>query len=45
MDLARTVCSTALGLRKARQLRVRLPLASLTIAHPARRVAGPVRRT
>jgi isoleucyl-tRNA synthetase len=34
MDLARIVCSTALGLRKAHQLRVRLPLASLTIAHP-----------
>jgi len=28
------VCSTALGLRKAHQLRVRLPLASLVIAHP-----------
>src|SRR5262249_10616963 len=35
MDLVRIVCSTALGLRKAPQLRVRLPLASLTIAHPA----------
>jgi isoleucyl-tRNA synthetase len=34
MDLVRTVCSAALGLRKAHQLRVRLPLASLTIAHP-----------
>jgi isoleucyl-tRNA synthetase len=34
MDLVRAVCSAALGLRKARQLRVRLPLASLTIAHP-----------
>ncbi len=34
MDLVRAVCSTALGLRKAHQLRVRLPLASLTIAHP-----------
>jgi len=34
MDLVRLVCSTALGLRKAHQLRVRLPLASLTIAHP-----------
>ncbi len=34
MDLVRAVCSTALGLRKARQLRVRLPLASLVIAHP-----------
>jgi isoleucyl-tRNA synthetase len=35
MDLTRSVCSAALGLRKARQLRVRLPLASLTVAHPA----------
>jgi len=35
MDLVRIVCSTALGLRKAHQLRVRLPLAALTIAHPA----------
>ena len=34
MDLVRTVCSTALGLRKARHLRVRLPLARLTVAHP-----------
>ncbi|HEV2258292.1 MAG TPA: class I tRNA ligase family protein, partial [Streptosporangiaceae bacterium] len=34
MDLVRAVCSTALGLRKARALRVRLPLASLVIAHP-----------
>jgi isoleucyl-tRNA synthetase len=34
MDLVRAVCSTALSLRKAHQLRVRLPLASLTIAHP-----------
>ena len=34
MDLVRNVCSTALSLRKAHQLRVRLPLASLTVAHP-----------
>ena len=34
MDLFRSVCSTALGIRKARQLRVRLPLAALTVAHP-----------
>jgi isoleucyl-tRNA synthetase len=34
MDLVRSVCSTALGLRKARQLRVRLPLARLTVGHP-----------
>ena len=45
MDLTRAVCSAALSLRKARQLRVRLPLASLTVAHPsaprADRVRGP----
>src|SRR6201989_895894 len=35
MDLTRTVCSAALSLRKARQLRGRLPLASLTVAHEA----------
>ncbi|MGH3250713.1 MAG: isoleucine--tRNA ligase, partial [Trebonia sp.] len=35
MDLTRDVCSAALSLRKARQLRVRLPLASLTVAHEA----------
>ncbi|HXW88350.1 MAG TPA: DUF5915 domain-containing protein, partial [Streptosporangiaceae bacterium] len=34
MDLVRGVCSSALGLRKARQLRVRLPLRTLTVAHP-----------
>jgi isoleucyl-tRNA synthetase len=34
MDLVRAVCSTALGIRKARGLRVRLPLAKLVIAHP-----------
>jgi isoleucyl-tRNA synthetase len=33
MDLTRNVCSAALSLRKARQLRVRLPLGSLTVAH------------
>jgi isoleucyl-tRNA synthetase len=33
MDLTRAVCSAALSLRKARQLRVRLPLAKLTVAH------------
>ena len=41
MDLVRVVCSTALGLRKAHQLRVRLPLASLTIAHPQARSLAP----
>ncbi|RKR87764.1 isoleucyl-tRNA synthetase [Micromonospora pisi] len=32
MDDARTVCSVALSLRKAKGLRVRLPLSSLTVA-------------
>jgi len=41
MDLVRSVCSTALGLRKAHQLRVRLPLASLVIAHPAAESLAP----
>ena len=41
MDLVRLVCSSALGLRKARQLRVRLPLASLTVAHPAAQSLAP----
>jgi isoleucyl-tRNA synthetase len=34
MDLTRSVCSAALSLRKNQQLRVRLPLASLTVADP-----------
>ncbi|WP_024803777.1 isoleucine--tRNA ligase [Nocardia sp. BMG51109] len=34
MDEVREVCSTALSLRKARNLRVRLPLSELTIAAP-----------
>jgi len=41
MDLVRAVCSTALGLRKAHQLRVRLPLASLVIAHPDAKSLAP----
>jgi isoleucyl-tRNA synthetase len=41
MDLVRAVCSSALGLRKARQLRVRLPLARLTIAHPRAETLAP----
>jgi isoleucyl-tRNA synthetase len=41
MDLVRAVCSTALGLRKARQLRVRLPLAGLTVAHPDAQSLAP----
>ena len=34
MDEVRDVCSTALSLRKANKLRVRLPLARLTVASP-----------
>jgi isoleucyl-tRNA synthetase len=34
MDAVRDVCSAALSLRKAKGLRVRLPLASLTVASP-----------
>jgi isoleucyl-tRNA synthetase len=34
MDAVRTVCSSALSLRKAGSLRVRQPLASLTVASP-----------
>jgi isoleucyl-tRNA synthetase len=41
MDLARDVCSATLRVRKAHQRRVRLPLASLTVAVPgADRLAG-----
>src|SRR6202453_820423 len=41
MDLVRAVCSTALGIRKAQGLRVRLPLASLVIAHPEAKSLAP----
>jgi isoleucyl-tRNA synthetase len=41
MDLVRAVCSTALGIRKAQALRVRLPLASLVIAHPEAKSLAP----
>ncbi len=34
MDAVRSVCSVALALRKAKGLRVRLPLATLTVAAP-----------
>jgi isoleucyl-tRNA synthetase len=40
MDLTRAVCSATLSLRKARQLRVRLPLAKLTVAHEASSTLG-----
>jgi isoleucyl-tRNA synthetase len=41
MDLVRAVCSTALGVRKSCGLRVRLPLATLTIAHPDAKSLAP----
>jgi isoleucyl-tRNA synthetase len=41
MDAVREVCSAALSLRKARGLRVRLPLASLTVAAPGAAVLRP----
>ncbi len=37
MDRTRQICSTALGLRKANGLRVRLPLRSLTVVAPGAR--------
>ncbi len=40
MDAVRDVCSAALSLRKARGLRVRLPLAMLTVATPAADALG-----
>ncbi|OLF05431.1 isoleucine--tRNA ligase [Actinophytocola xinjiangensis] len=41
MDRVRQVCSSALALRKANRLRVRLPLASLTVAAADARVLEP----
>jgi isoleucyl-tRNA synthetase len=41
MDAARDVASTTLGLRKAQSLRVRLPLASLTVVSPDPAVLEP----
>ena len=43
MDSVRDVCSAALSLRKARSLRVRLPLRTLTVATPA--AAAPASRS
>ncbi len=41
MDAVRDVCSAALSLRKAKGLRVRLPLASLTVASPRAATLAP----
>ncbi len=41
MDQVRDVCSAALSLRKAKGLRVRLPLASLTVATPGAESLAP----
>jgi isoleucyl-tRNA synthetase len=41
MDAVRDVCSAALSLRKARGLRVRLPLSSLTVAAPGAEALRP----
>jgi isoleucyl-tRNA synthetase len=41
MDSVRDVCSAALSLRKARNLRVRLPLRKLTVATPNALVLAP----
>jgi isoleucyl-tRNA synthetase len=41
MDRAREVCSAALSVRKAQGLRVRLPLASLSVATPDADVLAP----
>ena len=42
MDLARAVASAAASIRTAKNLRNRLPLASLTVAHPNHRVLAPL---
>ncbi|HSK97540.1 MAG TPA: isoleucine--tRNA ligase [Euzebyales bacterium] len=41
MDRVRDVCSAALSLREAKRLRVRLPLASLTVAVPDAHALAP----
>ncbi|GAB3159394.1 isoleucine--tRNA ligase [Micromonospora sonneratiae] len=41
MDATREVCSAALSLRKAKGLRVRLPLPALTVASPAAATLAP----
>ncbi|MEO0652850.1 MAG: class I tRNA ligase family protein, partial [Planctomycetota bacterium] len=41
MDRVRDVCSVALGLRESERLRVRLPLAALTVAGPGAQALEP----
>jgi isoleucyl-tRNA synthetase len=42
MDLARAVCSAAAAIRTARNLRNRLPLRTLTVAHPRHAILKPL---
>ncbi len=42
MDLARAVCSAAASIRTAKNLRNRLPLRKLTIAHPKHAILKPL---
>jgi isoleucyl-tRNA synthetase len=42
MDLARAVCSAAASIRTAKNLRNRLPLRKMTIAHPRHRLLKPL---
>jgi isoleucyl-tRNA synthetase len=43
MDLARAACSAAAAIRTAKNLRNRLPLRTLTIAHPKHALLDPLR--
>ncbi|MCB1490049.1 MAG: class I tRNA ligase family protein, partial [Bauldia sp.] len=43
MDLARGVCSSAASIRTAKNLRNRLPLRKLTVAHPKHAMLAPLR--
>jgi isoleucyl-tRNA synthetase len=43
MDLARAVCSAAASIRTAKNLRNRLPLRRLTVAHPRHAMLEPLR--
>jgi isoleucyl-tRNA synthetase len=43
MDLARQAASAALSIRMAKNLRTRLPLRKLTIAHPRHAILSPLR--